>query len=40
MAGVAREAGELSIERLKRGVRAWEKSPGQVVTDVDIDLTD
>ena len=38
MAGVAREAGELSIERLKRGVHAWEKSPGQVVTDVDIEL--
>lgn len=38
MTAVAREAGEVAIERLKRGVQVWEKSPGQVITDVDIEL--
>jgi myo-inositol-1(or 4)-monophosphatase len=33
---VAREAGKLSLEWLKKGAKSWDKSPGNVVTEADI----
>jgi myo-inositol-1(or 4)-monophosphatase len=37
---VAREAGQLSLEWLKKGAKSWDKSPGNVVTEADIAVND
>lgn len=37
---VAREAGKLSLEWLEKGAKAWDKSPGNVVTEADIAVND
>ena len=37
---VAREAGELSMQWLKKGARSWEKSPNNPVTEADIACND
>ena len=37
---VAREAGALSLEWLKKGAKSWDKSPGNPVTEADIAVND
>src|SRR5574339_474622 len=37
---VAREAGQHSLEWLRKGARSWNKSPGNVVTEADIAIND
>lgn len=37
---VAREAGQLSLDWLRRGAKTWSKSPGNPVTEADIAVND
>ena len=37
---VAREAGQLSLDWLRRGAKTWNKSPGNPVTEADIAVND
>jgi myo-inositol-1(or 4)-monophosphatase len=40
VAEVAREAGALSLQWLRKGAEAWDKSPGNPVTEADIAVND
>lgn len=37
---VAREAGELALDMMRTGAKAWDKSPGNPVTEADIAVND
>jgi myo-inositol-1(or 4)-monophosphatase len=37
---VAREAGELALDMMRNGAKAWDKSPGNPVTEADIAVND
>ncbi len=40
LADTAREAGALALDFMQRGARAWEKGPGDPVTEADIAVND
>ena len=37
---VAREAGQLALDMMRKGAKAWDKSPGNPVTDADLAVND
>ena len=37
---VAREAGQLALDMMREGSRAWDKSPGNPVTEADLAVND